>query len=85
MKTVADFISDWKVYGDTEEFVAALWSFQSDAYASGVHSQDAELERLRNKILTLEKKLQSEMARLDWLLPRQCTHQTRESIDLELI
>ena len=54
MKTVAEFIADWKVYGDEKEFVAALWHFQSEAYAAGVERDLQEIERLR-KELELEK------------------------------
>jgi hypothetical protein len=32
----------------------------------------------------LQLELKQERARLEWLMPRQCTHQTRYSIDKEL-
>jgi hypothetical protein len=60
MKTVAEFIADWKVYGDEKEFVAALWHFQSESYAAGVERDLQESERLR-------KDLELERMRLDWL------------------
>lgn len=37
-----------------------------------------------NDLQALQSQLAKEKARLDWLLPRQHTHQTRESIDKEL-
>jgi hypothetical protein len=77
MKTVSEFIADCKIYGDDKEFVAALWHFQSEAYAAGVERDLQEIERLR-------KELELEKMRLDWLLPRQHSHHTRQSIDKEL-
>jgi hypothetical protein len=35
MKTVSEFLSDWKVYGDDKEFKAALNAFVDEAYKAG--------------------------------------------------
>ncbi len=35
MKTVAEFLADWKVYGDDKEFIEALEAFQCDAREEG--------------------------------------------------
>ena len=35
MKTVSEFLADWKVYGDDKEFVAELETFQCEAYEAG--------------------------------------------------
>jgi flagellar biosynthesis regulator FlaF len=46
-------------------------------YAQFARGLEREVNQLRHE-------LQKEKARLDWLLPRQYNHQTRESIDNEL-
>lgn len=45
MKTVGEFIAEWKIYGDDKEFVAALNAFQAQAFSDGLRS-GADLVRL---------------------------------------
>ena len=77
MKTVSEFLADWKVYGDDKEFVAELETFQAEAFHDGLMSA-------RDSINAIRRELERERNRLNWLLPRQRTHQTRESIDKEI-
>ena len=61
------------------------------AAARGLEKLSVELRHAQDRITQLEAQekiarldLSREQARLNWLLPRQHTHQTRQSIDNEL-
>ena len=60
MKTVGEFIAEWKIDGDDKEFVAALNAFQAEAFSDGLRSGADGLNSHR-------RQLDRERARLDWL------------------
>lgn len=80
MKTVEEFLAEWKVFGDSQEFMDELEDFLREASMSGCVSN----LQVAKEIVELRRELRQERARLNWLLPRQHTHTTRESIDKEL-
>lgn len=47
MKTVTEFIADWKVYGDDKEFIAALEGFQAEAFHDGLMSAKDSINAIR--------------------------------------
>jgi len=55
IKTVSEFIADWKIYGDDKDFVAALETFQAEsfqaAYASGFSHVDKTLEHMQDFVM----------------------------------
>jgi len=52
MRTVTEFLADWKVYGDDKEFTAALETFQAEScqagYKSGFSHVDKALENIQD-------------------------------------
>jgi hypothetical protein len=47
MKTVAEFLAGWKVYGDDKEFRAALEKFQAEAFHDGLMSAKDNINAIR--------------------------------------
>ena len=47
MRTVGEFLADWKVYGDDKEFTAALEAFQAEAFHDGLMSARDSINAIR--------------------------------------
>ena len=47
MKTVSEFLADWKIYGDDKEFVAALDAFHAEAFHDGLMSARDSINAIR--------------------------------------
>ena len=47
MKTVGEFMAEWKIYGDDKEFVAALDAFHAEAFHDGLMSAKDSINAIR--------------------------------------